>query len=259
MRQSAILIVAIAAGLAPMAARAQSLADRYDPPNAASVAALRGPQTLLNWSGKVTSLRGAQSASQGLRGPELLDTSTGQAVRGANLGRLSASPAQTQPTRIASVSPPQRLPTSLYDNGAAAAAQARPTQPVQGQALAPAAATQTAKTAPAPAAQNAQAAPQYQASDEQTPRYYSLHREYGLQPDPAPPAQPSVLALSPTVASAMADNTDNSPTIDLAGQDQAAVAAPPRLRNSTTGSTSNATSSTSSNGTTTSTYTFNSP
>ncbi len=252
MRQSFVPIIALAAGLWPMAASAQSLADRYGPSSPQAIAALRGSQPLLSWSGKETSLRGAQSASEGLRGPELLDTSTGQAVRSANLARLAA-PAQPQPARIASASPPPRLPTSLYDN-AAPVPQAHPTQPVPGHALAPAA------TAQAPADPNPHAASQYQASDEQTPRYYSLHREYGLQPDPAPPAQPSVLALSPAVASAMADNTDNSPTIDLAGQDQAAVAAPPHLRNpSTSGTGNSSSSSTSSNGTTTSTYTFNNP
>jgi hypothetical protein len=52
----------------------------------------------------------------------------------------------------------------------------------------------------------------------------------------------------------MATAPDTSPTIDLAGQDQAAVAAPPRLRNPTTGATS---SSTTSGGKTT--YTISNP
>jgi hypothetical protein len=255
MRQSVILLAALAAGLWPLAASAQSLQDRYDPPTqgAATAYALRGGQSLLSWAGKTDPLRGAQSPSDGLRGPELLDTSTGQAVRSANPGRIAAAPAQPQMQRLASVAQPSRLPTSLYDNGSASPApQARTTQPVQSQPIAPAA------VQPAQTAQASQAAPQYQAADEQTPRYYSLHREYGLQPDPVPAAQASVLALSPTVATAMADNTDNSPTIDLAGQDQANVAAPPRLRNPTTGTTSsNSSSSTSSNGTTTTTYNFN--
>jgi hypothetical protein len=198
----------------------------------------------LSWSGKVEALRGAQSASDGLRGPELLDTSTGQAVRSANSGRIPAPPvaARPQSPQLASA-PAARLPTSLYDSGSEAAPQARPTQPIQGHALAP-----TAPAQSAPTAQTAEAQPQAASSEAQTPRYYSLHREYGLTPDPTPQAQSSVLALSPAVAEAMATAPDTSATIDLAGQDQAAVAPPPRLRNPTTGATS---SSATSGGTTT--------
>jgi hypothetical protein len=249
MRQFIISIVALA--LLPQGARAQRLQDRYDPPNeaTATAAALRGGQTLLSWTGKVEPMRGPQSESDGLRGPELLDTSTGQAVNAAYGPRGSGRPLQAQPRGIASAPPPTRLPTSLYDNGyAEPAPPARPSRPVQGQLLPPAAPTRTAQSA-----QPAQGAAAQPADQEQTPRYYSLHREYGLQPDPTPQAQPSVLALSPTVATAMADNTDNSPTIDLAGQDQAAVDAPPRLRNNASGSGS----STSTSGSGTSTYKFN--
>ena len=258
MRQSVVAFAVLAAGLLPLSAQAQALPDRYGPTDPMAVGGrdMRGAQpTLLSWAGKVDALRGPQSASDGLRGPEALDTSTGQAVRSANGGRLQPAPAspQTQtPQRLASA-PPPRLPSSLYDNGGGdpSPPQARPTQPVQGQALAPAAAS------PAPAAQaQAQSQAQEGFSDAQTPRYYSLHREYGLIPDPTPQAQSSVLALSPTVAAAMATAPDNSPTIDLAGEDQAAATPPPRLRNPATGATS---SSTPSSGTTTSTYTFNSP
>ena len=208
--------------------------------------------TLLSWTGKVDALRGPQSASDGLRGPELMDTSTGQAVRSANGLRPQpgqTAPPQQPPQRLASA-PPSRLPTSLYDNGGdPAPPQARPTQPVHSQSLAPAASAQAA-----PQAQRAQAEPQAASSDAQTPRYYSLHREYGLTPDPTPQAQSSVLALSPAVAEAMATPPENSPTIDLAGEDQAAVAPPPRLRNPTTGATSSS-SSTASGGK--SAYTIN--
>jgi len=246
MRQSVFAIAVLAAGLLSSAAQAQALQDRYGAPNAqAGASALRGSQTLLSWTGKVDPLRGSESGSGALRGPEMLDTSTGQAVRAANLGRLPSAP----PARIASASPNPRLPTSIYDNGAVdSPPQAHPTQPVQSQPLAP-----TGPTA------QADAAAQSQAGGDQTPRYYSLHREYGLTPDPTPAAQPSVLALSPTVATAMADNKDNSPTIDLAGEDQAAVAPPMRMRNPATGAIVNVAPSTSSKGTTTSTYSFNNP
>ncbi len=251
MRQSAFAIVVIVAGLLSPAARAQVLQDRYGAPNAQSAgnATLRGSQTLLTWAGKVDPLRGSESGSDALRGPELLDTSTGRAVRSANLGRLpSAPPARSvgaAPVATAATNP--RLPTSLYDNGAPAdpAPAAGLTQTMQSQALPP---------APAPPA--AQAPP---SGDDQVPRYYSLHREYGLTPDRAPAAQPSVLALSPTVATAMADNKDDSPTIDLAGEDQAAVAPPQRLRNPATGAVVNVAPSASSKSATTSTYTFNNP
>jgi len=257
MRQSAIAFAVLSLGLWPLSTRAQALPDRYGPidPMAVGGRGMRGAQpTLLSWTGKVDALRGPQTSSDGLRGPELLDTSTGQAVRSANGGRIQSAPIapQAPPQRLASA-PAERLPTSLYDNrGDPAPPPARPTQPVQGQTLAPAAPAQQS----GPQTQTAQAEPQSASSEAQTPRYYSLHREYGLTPDPVPQAQSSVLALSPAVAEAMATPPDNSPTIDLAGEDQAAVAAPPRLRNPTTGATS---SSTSSGGTTTSTYSFNNP
>lgn len=248
MRQSAFTIAVLAAGLLSSAARAQVLQDRYGAPNAqsASTAALRGSQTLLNWTGKVDALRGAQDDRDDLRGPEMLDTSTGRAVRSANLGRLPPT-RPASPAPMASAAPNPRLPTSLYDNGAPAdpAPSARPSQTVQSQALPPA-------PAPSPAQSP-------QSGDDQAPRFYSLHREYGLTPDRVPSAQPSVLALSPTVASAMADNKDDSPTIDLAGEDQAAVAPPLRLRNPTTGAIVNVSPSASLKGAATSTYTFNNP
>ncbi len=249
MRQSAFSIVVLAVGLLSSAARAQVLQDRYGAPNAqsASNATLRGSQTLLNWAGKVDPLRGSESGSDTLRGPELLDTSTGRAARSANLGRLPPAPPARSvvPAPVALAAPNPRLPTSLYDNGVPAdpARPARPTQTVQSQALPP---------APSPGQ-----GPRL--GDDQVPRYYSLHREYGLTPDRVPSAEPSVLALSPTVASAMADNKDESPTIDLAGEDQAVVAAPQRLRNPATGAIVTVPRSGSVKGAATSTYTFNNP
>jgi hypothetical protein len=85
-----------------------------------------------------------------------------------------------------------------------------------------------------------------------------LVRDYGLTPDPIPPAAPSVLALSPTVASAMAGDKDDGPPIDLAGEDQA-NAAPPAHQYSSSYSNPNApassgTTTTNSNGQTTTTY-----
>ena len=237
MRQSAIIFALLALGSTPLPTHAQALPDRYGPTDATPIGGRgpRGAQTaLLSWSGKVDALRGPQSSSEGLRGPELLDTSTGQAVRSANNGRIQAAPvaSRPQPQQLATATT-ARLPTSLYDSGSEAASpQAHPTQPVQGQALAP-----TAPARYAPTSQAAGAQPQAASSEAQTPRYYSLHREYGLTPDPTPQAQSSVLALSPAVAEAMATAPDTSPTIDLAGQDQAAVAAPPRLRNPTSGAT----------------------
>jgi Meckel syndrome type 1 protein len=256
MRQSAIAIAVLSLGLSPLIARAQAMPDRYGPTDPMTVGGRGGrvaQVSLLSWTGKVDALRGPQSASDSLRGPEPLDTSTGQAVRSANGARIqpaSVAPQAAAPQPLPSA-PLARLPTSLYDNGGGApgAPQARPTQPVQSQALAPAG---------PPQAQSAQAEPQAASSDAQTPRYYSLHREYGLTPDPIPQAQASVLALGPAVAAAMATPPDNSPTIDLAGEDQAAATPPPRLRNPTTGATSSS-SSTTSGGTTTSTYTFNNP
>ena len=207
--------------------------------------------------------------------------------------------AQTQPppsTRLAYAQPPQqirpqatpsssRLPTSLYDQGYVAPQgqntqgqpsqgqppQARPTQPMGAAKRLPAAAL----AGPPPAQPLYQSPAQYQAQQppapypaqpqqqgaggEGQPRFYSLHREYGIQPDPTPHAEPSVLALSPTVAQAMADNKDDGPPIDLAGQDQASVAAPPRLRNNSDNASSsdpNSTTTTNANGQTTTTYTI---
>ncbi len=229
MRQSAIAIAVLSLGLAPLTARAQAMPDRYGPTDPMTVGGRGGrvgQVSLLGWTGKTDALRGSQSESDGLRGPELLDTSTGEAVRSANSGRLASTPVapQTQPPQRLDSAPPARLPTSLYDNGGGVPHRLRPAQPsrFKVQALPPAASAQAA-----PQAQSALAEPQSASSDAQTPRYYSLHREYGLTPDPVPQAQSSVLALSPAVAEAMATPPDNSPTIDLAGEDQAAVAAAP--------------------------------
>lgn len=275
-------------GLSAVGARAQTLQDRYGPPTqtAATAAALRGSQTaVLSWPGKVSNLRGAEEADGRLRNPAPLDTSTGYAVRSANAARYSQAARTPQPQmqRLASAPPPPasapaRLPTSLYDDGAAAPA--APTQRMNNQALPPAQpaaqaqqqlppdqqawhppawanplaqpaaqAQQPAQPAAQPATQTASVAP-----GEQGARFYSLHREYGLQPDPTPPAQSSVLELSPTVAMAMQDSKDDSGSIDLAGQDQA-QASQMRPRNNTT-ATSGSSSSTSSN---TKTYTTKTP
>jgi hypothetical protein len=328
MRLTALLIAssatALIAGAPVYAQTAQAGAtpgpaqDRYDAPiprpqaspgpsPSAGVAssALRGPQgaapirtSYLTWTGKVDPLRGAQSDGDRLRGPALLDTATGRALRAdAPMRGLQApvaqsvaapipapapvaalrpsvgvgaapTPPQPKPTSYASAAsapaaaaPPRRLPASLYDQGYAGPAAATPaqqTQPVQtGQ---PAPLPPLAGAAPAPQAQSqAQAPAQGQlAAAESGPRYYSLHREYGLTPDPIPPAAPSVLSLSPTVAQAMAGDKDDGPPIDLAGQDQADAAPPPHNYNYNTGSSSSGsgTTSTNANGQTTTTYTI---
>ena len=103
MRQSAIAFAVLSLGLWPLSTRAQALPDRYGPidPMAVGGRGMRGVQpTLLSWAGKVDALRGPQTSSDGLRGPELLDTSTGQAVRSANGGRIQSAPIAPQATII---------------------------------------------------------------------------------------------------------------------------------------------------------------
>lgn len=271
MRRPVIAFAALALGLLPLAARAQATQDRYGPSDQATPpaggAALRGAQraastTLLSWTGKTDGLRGPEGDSDRLRGTAPLNTATGLAVRSANAGRISSASARPAPQRLASAAPStlqgRKLPSSLYDPGYADAAPTpRPAQPVQqGQPPAPAQATQNPPAAQAAAQPQGQTqgqtqAQQASASAPEGAHYYSLHREYGLTPDPIPAADPSVLALSPTVAQAMASNPDDGPSIDLAGQDQANVAPPPRQYNQGSSSTS----STSSSSSQTTTYT----
>jgi len=282
------VLALILASLAPLAAHGQALQgpavqDRYDAPGPqpppAEGAPLRGPQgqrptrtAYLTWTGKSGSLRGPEGDSDGLRGAMPLNTATGLAVRGANPKRFMTSPPAAASTSaappphmalITSAAQPQRLPASLYDRGYVEPSQAaRPTVPVQqGPALSSAAGLSEPQAQPQA---QAQAQPQVQAQNGQGgPRFYSLHREYGLQPDPVPPAEPSVLALSPAVAQAMADYKDDGSPIDLAGQDQADLTSSEQARNaansSSSGSSSgssSSSSSTSSNGQATSTYTI---
>jgi hypothetical protein len=260
--RSSVIAFAACASLLAGAARAQALQDRYDPPTQAAATdyALRGSQTpMLTWAGKVEPLRGAQSAREDLRGSAPLDAGVGHSVRGANSARYASAsaPTATRAASLARISPASsesgaaRLPTSLYDTAAGPAPAAQPASPIYAQPI--------PQAAPAPvSAPPAQA--QTISAGNQSPHFYSLHREYGITPDRPAPAQPSILALSPTVATAMQDSAkDNSPTIDLAGEDQAQVAAPPRLRNANgTISTSSAqtSSTTNTDGATTTTYNY---
>jgi hypothetical protein len=161
-----VFALAILAAAASPAA-AQVVQDRYGPPSAYRTASLketyRGP--VLNWASK----RAPQQAAA----PEPAPSPAAP--------RPAPPPARYIPPRAA-------LPESLY--APALGPQAAPLRPT------PAPAAQPQQTAQA--AQAAQALPAA-GRPGTPPRFYSLHREYGMTPDaiPAQPSQPRYVLVGP--------------------------------------------------------------
>lgn len=172
------VILAIATGLAffATAAAAQTVPDRYGPPRAgvqtASAAqAMAYGGRMLSWASKVepapAASRPPEPAAAQAQAPqprrELM------ASRAYTLGEIEQAP-EPQPAYAAA--PPAR-PASLYDTPAPRTAAAAP---------------QPAPAAPAPVrlAAAPTASPMAAPGGGAPTRLYSLHREYGMAPDPTP-------------------------------------------------------------------------
>jgi hypothetical protein len=173
---AAVTVTLLTALAAPTAGVwAATVEDRYGPPPKAldPVAPAVAPPVAgwLNWAHKTPAEAPAQSSVRSTFEP---------------LPRPAVSawtpPAQTAPDHVASAA----LPTSLYSP-------APPTRPMTAnpapQTAEPGSAEARA-AAPAPWTSMGRAAsaasPQAQAQTSQAPHYYSVHREFGLNPDPIP-------------------------------------------------------------------------
>jgi hypothetical protein len=152
------IVLAISA-LAASAVGAHAAEDRYGPPGVAAPSAATRPYAgpMLTWGGKTPAPAPQAAGPAAPARPEIL---AGGLYRP---GALPAVPA-ARPSPAAWTAPPQ-APQSLYDRAAPQAAGALPPPP---------------GPAPAPAGL-------YAASPV---RYYSVHRQYGEQPDPIPAPQP---------------------------------------------------------------------
>jgi hypothetical protein len=197
-------VFAILVGLAcPLSAAAQTAGDRYGP---TSVARLNQAASEA-YQGRALSWANKQAAVQ---------TNPGQALPSA------PTPYRQQPTYapfqpqvplplqqqkpVAAVQPqrlPQRLPTSIYGQAA----------PTPAAAVAPAPVRQTA---PAPAPRAVEAPPQRLAAATPggvggAPRFYSVHRGYGMTPDaiPEPPAGDRFVLIGPPDAPQNAKTDDD--------------------------------------------------
>lgn len=174
------VILAIAIGLAfATTAAAQTVPDRYGPPRAgvqtASAAqAMAYGGRMLSWASKVepapaVAPRAPEPAAPQAQAPqprrELM------ASRAYTLGEIEQAP-EPQPAHAAA--PPAR-PASLYDTPAPRTAAAAP-QP----------APVAAPPAPVRVAAAPTAAPMAAPGGGAPTRLYSLHREYGMAPDPTP-------------------------------------------------------------------------
>jgi len=184
--------LAIAVGLAcPSLAGAQAAGDRYGPPSttlATAVAgeAWRGPT--LGWANKSAAAPTPQNALPAAPSPYR------EARVYAPFQPQVPLPLQrSQPQPVVAATPPAQarpLPTSLYS----------PAQPAP--VRAPVAAVRPLVATPAPAPQRmAAVTPRPNGG---APRFYSVHRGYGLEPDaiPEPPAGSRYVLIGPPDAPA---------------------------------------------------------
>jgi len=208
-------------------ASAQVVQDRYGPPRTAPaaaeplvLAALSAPSAIAPYQGPLLSWarkRQAEPAVASLRTPTLPMIAILPAPRppepvaapgpqGAAIPRpdsLYAPPAQTPPRKM--IGPEVARPSAATQAQAAPEPAAQPARP-------PPAAT------PAPKQVAALAAPATPRAVGATPRFYSLHREYGLTPDaiPEPPTKQGYVLIGPPddAKPAADDGDDRKPPTD---------------------------------------------
>jgi hypothetical protein len=210
MPRATILPVMMMAAAVQLAAVAASHAqDRYGPASPAAVQAAEAAPAatparphFLSWPGKAAPTNAAGAApvagaapaqaakpQNALANPGYKTLSSYRAIPArADSARAPLHPlyAHTSfaPTKIpspAAAAPvlagtPQAAPTSIY----------APAPPRQAATAASAAVSPSAQAAPQAAAQAAPPAAARAVAGDQKVRFYSLHRQYGLQPDPAP-------------------------------------------------------------------------
>lgn len=185
--------LAIAVGLAcPSLAGAQAAGDRYGPPSTMQLTAVageawRGPA--LGWANKPAAAPTPQNALPAAPSPYR------EARVYAPFQPQVPLPLQRSPPQPAAAAAPHAearpLPTSLYSP-----AQSAPVRP-------PVSAVQSAATTPAPPPPQRMAAATPRPNGG-APRFYSVHRGYGLEPDaiPGPPAGSRYVLIGPPDAPA---------------------------------------------------------
>lgn len=187
-------------------------ADRYGPTAPALRGAERLPSAnarLLTWAGKDAGLRGRPAPAPAAPAAESLAV---RAVRQLAPAPLPAGPPPPPVQQAALTPPPEPVPTAPVGGDYASrlaeakrqAAAARPTAMRYGA---------TAGRSSAPPGTYAP----------QTPRRYSVGREFGVAPDPIRMPDPSVLAFSPEVGAAFAASNERAAeetTLSPADRDQ---------------------------------------
>ena len=218
------LLAAFLALASASSASAQVVQDRYGPPRPppkplvmaslsvtsaeTSAEPYRGP--MLGWSGKPAAPAQRDNASQAASEPP-------RAVRREPRGNAPLPPSPPLPPSlfVDPAPPPRKAPHVIGPEAAArppaprvqpapapVAVQARPAAPIQAAPAAPPAKVAVAALTP-PAPRTAGA----------SPRFYSLHREYGMTPDAIPEqsAQPRYVLIGPPDAPKATSDDDKAP------------------------------------------------
>jgi len=202
MRPALVFVVALASA---SGASAQVVQDRYGPPRAQAVmlAALNGRPAVATYDGPLLSWAHKRTAS----------AVASFAAPGAPVSAVAPAP-QPLPAPSAPRPPSGPRPDTFY-----APPNAPQPRPVLGPDLSRAQPGPQVAFRPAPAPRQVAAAPPATPpAIGAAPRYYSLHREYGLTPDapPEPPAHPGYVLIGPPDAPKPSadDGDDRKPLID---------------------------------------------